>query len=77
MVAISYHSHRCARGFCFVLWSMAVAVAAAGADEIRNRVDAHLAVGEFATALRVAEGADAVPRDALLQRIAAAQNRAG
>ncbi len=77
MVAISYHSHRCARGFCFILWSMAFAVAAAGADEIRDRVDAHLAVGEFATALRVAEGADAVARDALMQRIAAAQNRAG
>ena len=49
---------------------------AAVADERTERIDAHLAAGEFAPALRLAEAIEDIPaRDAQLTRIAVLQDR--
>lgn len=60
----------------FIL-SLLAATGVQAADDVAERVQAHLSAGEYSSALRLADTAPAEQRDALLQRIAESQNSNG
>ena len=61
-----------------VIFALNCGAALAGAEStVTDQVDAHLAAGEYSSALRIADTAPADQREGLLQRIAVAQNDNG